>query len=96
MDLHENMVLHLIYTHGRTLAAMAGRSYDDLKAEHDGLVCPPPDAEEAERAELRRHLADEHGEEMAMLIWRSTRELRELHTSLQAAARDRQRRGYAR
>jgi hypothetical protein len=39
--LHENMTMHLICTHGRTLGAVTGRTYDDLKAEHDALTCPP-------------------------------------------------------
>jgi hypothetical protein len=44
MDLQENMMLHLIHTHGRALQAVTGRTYDDLKAEHDGLTCPPAPA----------------------------------------------------
>jgi hypothetical protein len=30
----------MIHTHGRTLEDLAGRSYDDLKAEHDKMDCP--------------------------------------------------------
>jgi hypothetical protein len=39
---------------------------------------------EADRATLRAHLADDHGQEMARLIWRADRELVELHASLHA------------
>jgi hypothetical protein len=40
MDLNENMRMHMIYTHDRTLEDLAGRSYDNLKAEHDTMDCP--------------------------------------------------------
>jgi hypothetical protein len=33
-------------------------------------------------ADRRRHLADKHGQEMASLIWRSPRELDELHQEM--------------
>ncbi len=32
---------HLIFTHRRDLADVTGHSYEDLKAEHDSLQCPP-------------------------------------------------------
>jgi hypothetical protein len=41
VDLHENMMMHLICTHGRSQQEVTGRTYEDLKAEHDGLECPP-------------------------------------------------------
>jgi hypothetical protein len=40
-SLDENMRMHLIYTHQRTLASLAGRSYGELKDEHGTLTCPP-------------------------------------------------------
>jgi hypothetical protein len=44
MDRHENMAMHMIYTHGRRTEETYG-SYEELRAEHDGLTCPPVQAD---------------------------------------------------
>jgi hypothetical protein len=57
---HENMAMHLIHTHGYGNDQIR-HSYDDLRAEHDGLECPPRQASRQAAADPASMMTQPYG-----------------------------------